>query len=1333
MFSNQELDRVCCISTWHKENTTANLHNEELNDSKVKISCNTGTRISIGSASCSSQIFDNDEIINSGPIGRQKLKFFLETNVQSNQLNSLSMSNVSRIFSEWRKENEIKNSFVMELIDFTKLCGVKKNKTYKDLFELLSKIFITKLRNKKIIDDSTYSKFDHLALKCVKMINIPHLVESVIAILTKFNRLSDKVIKEITTPDLYLFPRFLSFYKLAPIKLRQQMWLRRPRWFVYEIIPFIMLFTKILSSVDCYSILNNSNQDGSNYQAFSFNIVKDLLKSIKLCSKSDSDLKTEIDSFFLEFLNKNNCCDSNESKFSQQSNSVDSIYTFISRIQSLYISCVELEHDNIEHLGESCKCLAFNSMDSKDFYKSFIRLQKSELLLPRNSVSVSIKTNVSSTTHSLSNTLKTNNTSNHLSNSNVSLTNGRSKEINLNSVTEINSSCSDTTICGSILRAGRIVAYISYCIGNYRELYAYFVNTLRQLYIDSLFHKIGTQVAQNEQNTCISQAPVNINSTNNPDTSQLSYSNLHLPLQPKLTFRDEKVNKSSEKSLLNSSVIDESIKNTCEGSDQKSFRLNLETKQENNIYISDEIKQKISHRYEQKLNNFSGESYLSSLRVFVALRIFHFNSKMNRSEEEEKKLLEHEKSSTTYNAELISDRGNQAEVSNFDVLFPLAISECDAVAWPCIHIVGNILKDGFSSNKSQESLVNVSSTLIIKSKDDLSDISFIFSEPHFLFICSEFILETSILTMFHSSMDAMLVLNPQRRKIPISLISLGLNSPYLSYNNKHSLLSNSAFLTNPVNTSYSSGPINTSNASNQSVGDSTSQSISPFRKAISTDLGSQSNSLSTVSRKRYRRTINDAISPHNAINNSNANFAIRFDTLLNLLTTFNNSQYEESPKISHESDKYSSNHTQSTEQKNKMKNETFFQQTTAYSNAPLVIINNILKLHNTVFSTFLPLIDRYLELSISSQGTSINIQNSECEKKKSTRNELLKSIRNELIEYINSISLQSCKSYSDELTLKFVRLISTSLFFTGVKPIIKQEHSFLNPILRYSIHGLSYCHFHYTQVKENIATSSLSNQVITPSLPSCINLSIRLLETSLSSDWINQVFLKSIVGLLHTYPRIYISRFDNKGLKEANEFREMTNSTVGKTSLFASIPNDIIHGLLLRIVLPSTRDPTISSTEVNTIHEIINDIEICSIIDAKTKKLFVERFWLRNPFNFNIHFLQDEKGHLKSKNSQKVQFKDLCNIIQSRHSTVNNIYLDIEAPHKTMLWEHHFINSNDDYLLFQKWSLYFINTCKNHDRDSQYYGKILSLNKLLQKVISENNQHFNDELINLPL
>lgn len=1320
MFSNQELDKICCISTWHKENNTASLHNEELSDSKLTFHCNTGTRVSIGSTNYSSKIFDSNEIINSGPIGRQKLKFFLETNVQLNQLNSLSISNVSRIFSEWRKDNDIKNNLVMELIEFTKLCGVKKNKTYKDLFELLSKIFINKLRNKKIIDDSTYTKFDCLALKCVKMINIPHLVESVIALLTKFNRLSDKVIKEITTPDLYLFPRFLSFYKLAPIKLRQQMWLRRPRWFVYEIIPFIMLFTKILSSVDCYSILNISNSNDNSDQTFSLNIIKDLLKSIKVSSKNDSDLKTEVDNFFLEFLNKNNCCDSNGSKFSQQSNSVDSIYTFISRIQSLYISCVELEHGNIEHLGESCKCLAFNSMDSKDFYKSFIRLQKNELLLPTNSVNVLIKTNISSTTHTLSSSLKTNNTSNHLFNSNASLPNGSSKD-NSSSNLEVNSSCSEITICGSILRAGRIVAYISYCIGNYKELYAYFVNTLRQLYIDSLFHNIGVQVARSEQNTCINQVPFCINNTNSPDTNMLSsYSNLHLPLQPKLAFRDEKTN-NSEKLLLNSSGKDDDNKNAGEGSDQKSLRLISEIKQENNIYISDDVKQKISHKYEQKLNNFSGEPYLSSLRIFVALRIFHFNSKMNRSEEEEKKLLENEKSSTTYNSELNSDKCNQPEISNFDVLCPLAISECDAVAWPCIHIVGNILRDGFSSNKSQESLVNISSTLIIKSKDDLSDISFIFSEPHFLFICSEFILEASILTMFHSSMDAMLVLNPQRRKIPIALISLGLNSPYLSFNNKHSLLSNSAFLINPININYSSGPTSMNSANSQSVGDSTLQSISPFRKVITTDLGSQNNSLSTVSRKRYRRTINDTVSLQNVINNNHVNFAIRFDTLLNLLTTFNNSQYEENPKISHDSDKYSSNYTQYMDQKNKMKNDAFFQQTIAYSNAPVTIINNILKLHHTVFSIFLPLIDRYLELSISSQGTNANLQNSECEKKKSTRNELLKSIRNELIDYINSIALQSCKSYSDELTLKFVRLVSTSLFFTGVKPIIKQEHSSLNPILRYSIHGLSYCHFHFAKIKENIAESSLGNQIITPSLPSCINLSIRLLETSLSSDWINQIFLKSIFGLLHTYPRIY-NRFDNKNIKgEAKDFRETFSPTVGKISLFASIPDDIIHGLLLRIVLPNTKDPSISSTEVNTIHEIINDIEICSIVNAKTKKLFLERFWLRNPFNFNINFFQDEKGDLKSINSQKAQFKDLCHIIQNKPSTVGNLYLGIDAPYKTMLWEHHFINSNDDYLLFQKWFSYFINACKNHDKDSQYYSKILSLNKLLQKVINENN------------
>ncbi|KAJ1610249.1 hypothetical protein OJ253_1293 [Cryptosporidium canis] len=1310
MPSNQELDRICCISIWHKENSNVALHTEDLSDPRVTFPCSSGTRVSIGNANCQGKMLNSNEIISSGPIGRQRLKFFLETGIQTSQLNSLNMSNVSRTLSEWRKDNDIKNDFVLELIDFTKLCGVKKNKTYKDLFELLSKIFISKLRNKKIQDDLTYSKFDYLALRCVKMINIPHLVESVIALLTKFNRLSDTVIKELTTPDLYLFPRFLSFYKLAPIKLRQQMWLRRPRWFVYEIIPFIMLFIKILTSVDCHSILNIQNN--TNEKTHPFSTIKDLLKFIQI-SKNNTNLKTEIDTFFLESF-KSTCCDLSERKFSQQSNSIESIYTFISRIQSLYISCVELEYDNIELLGESCKCLAFNYMDPIDFYKSFIGLQKNELQLSNNSIYASIKASICPPNHGSSNQSKLNNSVNNLFNSHTSIPNGRPMDNSSNNLMDLSLSCSDTTICGNILRAGRVVAYISYCIGNYRELYIYFVNTLRQLYIDSLFHNTGVQLEQHEPILSINQNNTRHN-TNSSDSNTVTDSCFDL-FQPKFALKDTSVNKYSDKLPIDSMVVDESNKDVCNWSVKKHVFLNSESAQEDNAYASDDLKQKTSYRYEQKLNNFSGEPYLSSLRVFVALRIFHFGSKTNRTDEDEKKLLENEKLSANYNIESNSDKCYPADASNFDILSPLAISECDAVAWPCIHIVGNILRDGFSSNKSQESLVNISSTLIIKSKDDLSDISFIFSEPHFLFICSEFILETSILTMFHSSMDAMLVLNPQRRKIPIALISLGLNSPYLTFNNKNSILNNSGFLVNSVNISYSSGPSNSNNTNGQSTGDSTMMQASPFRRLIPTDITAQNSNLSISSRKRYRKSSFDAGYLHN-IQSQQSSFAIRFDTLLNLLTC-NNSQYEETSNTAIQGDRNISNDLKYTEFKNKMKHDTHIQQSSTCYNVPLGINNSILRLHNTIFSTFLPLIDRYLELSISSQGASINLQNNEQEKKK-TRNEQLKSIRNELIHYINSISL-SGNNYSDTLTIKFIRLISTSLFFTGVKPIIKQE-STNNPLIRCNIYGLSYCHSHCSHVKDNLTVHSLISQMVTPSLPSCINLSIRLLETTFSTDWINKIFLKSIFGLLHTYPRVY-NRYDSKHIKgESKEYREITGSTIGMNSLLASIPNDIIHGLLLRVIFPSTKDPSISSTEINTVHEIINDAEICSIIDSKTKKLFVERFWQRNPFYFNINFLQNENGSPGLISCQKIQFKDLLHHIQGKLGTVNTLFLGIEIPYKIMLWEHHFINSNDGYLLFQKWYSYFISTCKNHDRDSQYYSRILSLNKLLQNFIYEGN------------
>ncbi|TRY51965.1 Uncharacterized protein CTYZ_00001978 [Cryptosporidium tyzzeri] len=1314
---NQELDQICCISTWHKETNTINLYNEELCNSKVIFPWSMGNRVPINCVSCSDPIFNCNETINSGPIGRQKLKTFLEASIQSSQIYNLSIPNISRILSDWRKENEIKNTFVMELVDFTKLCGIKKNKTYRDLFELLSKIFISKLKNKKILDYRTYTKFDDLALKCVKMINVPHLVESVIALLTKFNRLSDKVIKEITTPDLYLFPRFLYFYKLAPIKLRQQMWLRRPRWFVYEIIPLVILFTKIFSNVDYCSIFNISNPRNSNDKNSSFDLIREFLRSAQIDSRGNagSDLKTEIDSFFFEFVKRNECCSLYERKFSQQTNSIDSIYTFVSRIQSLYVSCVEIEHENIERLGESCKSLAFNFMDSGDFYKSFIQLQKDELLLPENSISASISTNFCSAIHNISSIPKINNVSSHSLHSNP-LINGRSINNNLSNNSIINSSCCNMTICGNILRLGRIVAYISYCIGNYKELYIYFVNTLRQLYIDSLSHNIDIQAVQTDLITCVNQIPECSNNTNNSINSNSINPHIHFLSQINSISQNNKASKIPTNKLLNGSRLEGDFSN-AEEFHRRNAPNNIDCRQENSFLLGDK-KKIISKLNEQRLNNFSGEPYLSSLRIFVALRIFHFNNKLNKSEEEEKKLIENEKSNLmNNNSEFNSEKSNQTELSNFEALSPLAISECDPIAWPCIHIVGNILRDGFSSNKSQESLVNISSTLIIKSKDDLSDISFIFSEPHFLFICSEFILETSILTMFHSSMDAMLVLNPQRRKIPIALISLGLNSPFLSFKNKNSLLRNSSFLTNSSTNSISSS-IAANSINNQFVGKSASRSISTFRKIISNDLNSQNNSLSTIPRKRYRKNTNDAATIQNNIENNQVSFAIRFDTLLNLLTTFNlnKAQIKENPQIIDAGDcSYLPNITQLMDLKDKKKIDVSFQQTT-FCHVSSTIDSNIPRLHNTVFSTFLPLIDRYLELSISSQKSNFTFQNNECEKKKSTRNELLKSIRNELIGYINSISALKYQNYSDILTLKFVRIVSTSLFFTGVKPIIKQESFSVNPLIHYSINGLSYYHSHHTQTKKN-PDISLNSQIIAPSLPSCINLSIRLLETSFSSDWINKIFLKSIFGLLHTYPRVY-NRFDNPNMKGENEvFAETVSYMNDKSSLFASIPNDIIHGLLLRVVLPSIKDPSISSTEINTIYEIINDAEICSLVDTKTKKLFIERFWLLNPFHFSINISNDKKDQYELKNSPKIQINDLFQFIQNKLCKNEvNFYITIEAPYKTMLWEHHFINSNDCYLLFQRWFLYFVNVCKNHDRDNQYYNKLLSLSELIKNI-----------------
>ncbi|KAF7459327.1 hypothetical protein HWI79_203 [Cryptosporidium felis] len=1273
----REPENSCCISNWHRDSNSLSFFDEEPNESKIIFPWNNNTRLQVNGIGCIDQIYESC-LVNSGPIGRHKLKSHFETSIQSGQLNVLNIASVSRLLSDWRKDNEIKCDFVMELIDFTKLCGIKKNISYKDLFELLSKIFVSKLKAKKILDNTTYAKFDELALKCVKLINVPHLVELVIMLLSKFNRLSNKVIKELTTPDLYLFPSFISFYKSAPIKLRQQMWLRRPGWFIYEILPFIICFTRIFSKVDCFSILNSLN---SSDKPPAIERVKGLFKSILIGSKiNEIDFKDDVDKYVTESLK--NSCNLKDNKYSQQSDSLDSIFSFASRIQSIYISCVELEHDNIELLGESCKCLAFNFMNSDEFYKSYIQLQINELLLLTNSVNVSIKTNKNSTIDQnpsvgfLNQTITTINT------------NGKSYD----SRRELNASNCNLTICGNILRLGRIIAYISHCIGNYKELYLYFVNILRQIYIDSLFHNIGNQITQCETN--VSDQTFTDTYSEYLDDNSL-YSNLQFTLQKKSKERkDEILERQSNEPIL-----------------VENCRKNMDC---NNMGVSKSVapKHMINLQFKQKLNDFSGEPSLSSLRIFVALRIFHFSNKTNRSEEDEKK-MDYEKFNLTHTDNNVI-KGNLSDLSNNEVPAPLAIFECDSIAWPCIHIVGNILRDGFYSNKSQDYLVNISSTLIIKSKVDLADISFIFSEPHFLYICSEFILETSILAMFHSTMDALLVLNPQRRKIPISLISLGLNSPYLSFNNKDILLGNSTFLMssskNTLLKSISNSPIN--NLQNNNT--YSSNRFSPFQNDATITLSTPfNNSGASISKKRCRRGSNEAINSHNYLaNNQEINFAIRFDTLLNLMTSFNINNKDRNTE-------YGNNHgsnillndSKSIEPIIKNKYENSFQKTTE-DNVSLNLLS-VLKLNNTIFTKFLPLIDRYLELSISSRNSNQIVNNREYNKKKTS--ETLKSIRNELVDYTSSFTLRKQNNFSDSITIKFIRLISTSLFFTGMKPVLnRQEGISGTSLLNFNLVGLSYYHLHHLNSFRRPKSDSQNNQIFAPSLPSCINLSIRLLEMSLSPDWINQIFLKALFGLLYTYPRIS-SKFNNR-IREtfSCEMTGITDLNDRNTSLFTSIPNDIIHGLLFRIILPSIRDPYIGSTYINTIHEIINNYDVYSILDNKTKKLCLERLWVRSPFQFTMNSIKHKCELPSSDDYQKLLMRDLYQFIQNSENdlTIENLKLDV--PFKETHWEHHFIQSSDGYLLFVKWALYFIKTCENLDENGQNLNKLLSVVKIIE-------------------
>ncbi|KAH8738924.1 hypothetical protein FG386_000790 [Cryptosporidium ryanae] len=1293
MQSSQSCSILCCISNWHKESGNK-FYDGGIRSSNISHSLVLNKRAPIYGVGCMEQSYENDYSVNSGPNGKRKFKDFLESNIQPGCVPNILT--ISRLLSEWRKNNEIKNSFVMELIDFTRLCGVKRNVTYKDLFELLSKSFESKLKTKKINDSLSYKKFDFLASKCVKLVNIPHLLSSIIMVLTKFNRLPERILNELTTPDLHLFPSFLSFYKMAPIKLRQQMWLKRPDWFVYEILPFIMLFTKLSSNVDCYSF-NNSKYNDFYKEVRPLREVNSLLEKLKtdIDRDSNTEIRKYIEDYMLEFSNgSSSFCTNCIGNHVQHSNSIDSIFSFISRIKALYTSCVELEHNEIELFGESCKCLAFSCMDSFEFYKCFFQLQRNEYIHSSNCINLTIG-NINNCLDSSFKSIKGCNNFNNSGRNSFKGGLSHTKSASLSNYTITN-----LTICGNILKLGRIVAYISYCIGNYKELYFYFVSTLKQIYLDSLSHNVGGKIIHGDdfkstQGNLIQHETVSL------------YDNSHFFRRYLIETHN---NSSNEKVDLRKIKINDPELNKHEIETDRQKYKNLENLQ--NTYFEKKDIKPFNYQFEQKLNNFSGEPLLATLRVFVALRIFHFENKTNWNEDEDVKVADFDNNASgNKTIDLNSEKiiGNSS--SKCESYIPLTISECDPIAWPCINIIGNMFRDGFSSNKSQELLVNVSSTLVIKSPVELAEIAFVFSEPHFLFICSEFVLETSILTMFHSSMDAQLVLNPQRRKIPIGLISLGLNSVFLTHKNRNAIIESSSFL----NVTNSNSLVNGMTLENNIASMTHISQLSNFGNSQYTESNvlSNINIQSNLKKKQKKMISDDSTSVNtNQYSDSNYNFAIRLDALLNLLTSFNiDGGFIENKKFEINSEPISY-----------LTNIHIFDINSNLNSASMNPINsvyakilkNLNKLNYTIFTTFLPLVDRYLELSISTEKTNMSNLGKETEViNKVRKNEVLKLYRNELMEYINSLSSKEY-CHSNDISLKFVRLISSSLFFTGVKPTFARHENSQTYHSMQNIIGLYYGYFHDNNDKIDQNVSFLCNQASVPLLPSCINLSIRLLEVSFCSDWLNQLFLKSVLGLLHTYPKISGKNEKNNAENGDVDFTICNHIKPAGVSLLASIPEDIIQGLLFRIVLPSVRDPLISSSEINVVNEIIANKDILNLLDNKTRKICIERLWFRCPFQFAVNYESVNEQNSSNKSSQKLQIKDIYQYLvdsSSENKEIKEISLFI--PYKVMVWEHHFIGNNDSYFIFIRWLVYFQKLCTILDKESQISNKLLMINDLI--------------------
>ncbi|EEA05971.1 uncharacterized protein CMU_017230 [Cryptosporidium muris RN66] len=1173
--------------------------------------------------------------ISSSSQNRRALKDYLESFLISGSTNVTVPSpylNISRTLSIWQKTQGLQSRFVADLIDFAKLCGVPRHHTYKDLFHMLIGLFKTKLKSKEM-DCRSYPQFESLVLNSIRDIQTPQLVEPIISMLLQFPILPPKIINEILSLDTCLSPTFATFYKLAPLKLKQQIWLERPRWFIAEITPFIMKCINLLSNVDSFSKNTSSNFGSSQCQNINAEINKlfefvTLKRNINRESSKLGETNDEFTEFYREieesiFNNsKHSSKDSDiledqilgsicssTSNTVEQSNFCESLSMFALRSQALYIASVETEYDDLEKMRDLIKIFPFSTPNTKKGLTSFIKLEKEQYGTSQN-ISCLV----------LNSSLNQNSTSLSLS--------------------------SNFVLCGNILEIGRIIAYIAYCIGDYADLYICFASIIRQIFSESLSCNIN--MLQTFPSILNSSTPIK-----RPVTSNSSNFDVYIPnLPPSVTTN----------SILNSLANPVYLANNMNVPqlDHNSTSNNV-THTQNTRLTSNQLKGGL------------GEPYLVTVRVLVALRLFNKNNKCNRNQESNHSSIMYSSSiasntSASYgvgnigtsnisanSGNNIGFRTNNEETCN-NLNF-LVLSECDPIIWPCISIVGSTLRDGFACNRTQESLMNVSYTLIIKSEADLSDVAFAFSEPHFLMACSEFIVETAIATMSQPSVDALLVLDPQRRKIPLALLVLGMNSPYTFINSNNNI--NKRLYGNYGN--IDGYP-----------------TVSGLNQAKVSRLAAYqiNNTSSVVPSLNMRKRLKISDIGHGTSS------AMRLDSVFNYLVTTNTTILpREAASVN-----------LSTQNQCPSKN---------------LIIHKAARLSQTVLSTFLPLLDRYLEVSLISANSSSSSDMSN----KTKRNETLKIIRNELKSVVRNMEISSanyetlnmgvstahesstnCRELTMIVSLQVVRLISLALFFVGLKPHspIKNKYNTTNTLNISSncnnelnnTQGFIYGHVHL----ENSEMSSYSTCCTTSMTPTCIDLSIRLMEISLASDWITHFFLKSIVCLLCTYPRILPNLTNISNSRSTNnDLFSIQDSNYTTKSLIGYIPSDIVQALICRIVIPSIRDPLIGSSELNLAFEIITNNEVCKILDSKTKRACIERIWNRNPFAFNIH-TNEVDGNDFEVIIQDIHLKDLVEKIKS--VDITRLIVSVYIPYKLKFWKYHFIGLSDTLYLWKRWLVY---------------------------------------------